>query len=444
VAGAFTAALRARDNDVRLMIPAYGLLDRGKLGLEKKIDSFNITMGWRNELCQMWTKPNTGDCFITNYYFFDNRFQVYTNNDDEVAKFVLFCRAALEACHLDGWEPDIIHANDWHTAAAIRLAWAGRRRPGLVYTIHNIEHQGNQAPYDWELLGVYNGIGDMNLMQQAIITADVVTTVSPSYAEEICTREGGCGLGNDLLAKQRDGRLFGVLNGIDMTNFDPSTDRSLPANYTSINLENKKYCKQYLQDEMGLEDNPSEPLIGIVTNLESKQGTDLVIELIERIMNCSQAQIIVLGNGSHRYETALQQAADRYRGRVAAYIGIDENLERQIYAGSDVFLMPGMFEPCGFRQLIAMRYGALPVARGTGGLRDTIVDMRSIEGGCGYLFSQYESEEIANLLLEVVFRDYRDSKRWNEAICRAMSLDFSWGKTAAQYERLYDLALQHL
>lgn len=439
VAGALPAALRAKGHDVRLMMPAYGLLDRNKLGLKKKIDSFNVQMDWRNETCQMWTNPKTGDCFITNYYFFDNRFQVY-GSGDEVAQFVLFCRAALEACRLDGWEPDIIHANDWHTAAAIRLAWAQEKRPGLVFTIHNMAHQGNQYPDGWALLGVYDGKGSMNLMQQAIYCADVVSTVSPTYAREIVTREGGCGLEGDL--RNKGDRLRGVLNGLDTISYDPATDRSLAANYSKSDWSNKALCKRYLQDEMGLEANPNAPLIGMVSRLDSQKGIELVIQVMDRIADYSDAQILILGSGDRAYEVNIEQIAARHRGRIACYIGFDGNLARQVYAGSDIFLMPSLFEPCGLSQLIAMRYGTLPVARATGGLRDTIVDMRSVYGGCGYLFGNYDKEEMMYTLFECAFKDYRDKHKWNEAIGRAMSRDFSWSTAAAGYEELYKLALQ--
>ena len=439
VAGALPAALRAKGHDVRLVMPAYGLLDRNKLGLEKKIDSFNVQMDWRNETCQMWVNPRTGDCFITNYYFFDNRFQVY-GSGDEVEQFILFCRAALEACRLDGWEPDIIHANDWHTAAAIRLAWAQEHRPGLVFTIHNMAHQGNQYPNGWPLLGVYDGKGNMNLMQQAIYCSDVVSTVGPTYAKEIVTREGGCGLDGDLRSK--GDRLRGVLNGLDTVSYDPATDRSLAANFSKSDWSNKALCKRYLQDEMGLEANPDSPLIGMVSRLDSQKGIELVIQVMDRIVDYSDAQILILGSGDRAYEVNIEQIAARHPGRIAKFIGFDGNLARQVYAGADIFLMPSLFEPCGLSQLIAMRYGTLPVARATGGLRDTIVDMRSVEGGCGYLFGNYDKEEMMYTLFECAFKDYRDKHKWNEAIGRAMSRDFSWSTAAAGYEDLYRLALQ--
>ncbi|MBQ7568058.1 glycogen synthase [bacterium] len=440
VAGALPAALRSRGHDVRLMMPAYGLLDRQKFGLEKKIDSFNVQMDWRNETCQMWVNPSTGDSFITNYYFFDNRFHVY-GNGDEVEQFVLFCRAALEACRLEKWEPDIIHANDWHTAAAIRLAWAkGKDRPGLVYTIHNMAHQGSQYPSGWPLLGVYDGRGSMNLMQQAIISADVVSTVSPTYAREILTPEGGCGLDGDLRTK--GDRVRGVLNGLDLVSYDPSTDKSLAANYSRGNLDNKKLCKSELQRRVGLEQNPDAPLIGMVSRLDFQKGIDLLLQVVDRIIDYSDAQIMVLGSGDHAYEVSVDQAAARHRGRMATYIGYEGDLARQIYAGADIFLMPSLFEPCGLSQLIAMRYGTLPVARATGGLRDTIVDVRSAEDGCGYLFENYDKEEMMYTLFEGAFKDYRDKGRWYAAIDRAMSRDFSWKTAAAGYEELYKLALE--
>lgn len=438
VAGSLPQALRRRGHEVRLMMPAYGLIDRRKWGLEKLSDTFNVRMDWRNETCQLWHNPRTGDRFITNSYFFDSRFQVY-GCGDEIEQFVLFCRAALEACRLEGWFPDVIHANDWHTAAAIRLQWASERRAGLVFTIHNMAHQGNQYAKGWPLLGVYDGKTDMNLMQQAIYCSDVVTTVSPSYAREIVEPAGGFGLDGDLRAKGE--RLIGVLNGIDVEGFDPGRDRVIAVNYSAGDLSGKVACKRALQEEVGLSVDESVPLIGMVSRLDFQKGVDLVMKAVDDVVRYSNAQLFVLGSGNASLEYALREATRRHPGRVANYIGYNADMARRVYAASDIFLMPSLFEPCGLSQMIAMRYGALPVVRAVGGLRDTVSDVRSGNNGCGYLFNDYNVDAMKGALF-AAFEDYNGNRaHWQSCMRTAMQRDFSWDGAAAEYERVYNLAV---
>ncbi len=442
VAGSLPSALRALGHDVHFMMPAYGLLNRQALGLELLHDSFMVDMDWRRENCQLWHNPKTGDRFITNSYFFDSRFQVY-GCGDEIEQFVLFCRAALEACRIEGWQPDIIHANDWHTAAAIRLAWADPKRPALVYTIHNLAHQGNSYPNGWPLLGVYDGHTNMNLMQQAIYSADVVTTVSPSYAKEILDPANSFGLDNDLRAK--GDHLVGVLNGIDTESYNPATDKHLAANYAVDNLQGKARCKKYLQTDMGLAEDPKAPIIGMVCRLDFQKGVELLLETVDRIVRYSNAQVCVLGSGDPRLEDGLRRATERNLGRVANFIGFDGGLARQVYAGCDILLMPSRFEPCGLSQMIAMRYGTLPVAHSVGGLRDTIVDVRADrEKGCGYLFEGYDRERMMEALFAAL-ADYNDNhEAWSKSMEVAMKRDFTWRNAAVEYEKVYELALQSI
>lgn len=440
VAGALPTALRGLGHDVRLMMPRYGLLDVGKLGLTKVLDNFSVEMDWRHEQCQLWQNPFNGDRFIENHYFFGSRFQVY-GCGDEVEQFVLFCRAALEACRLEGWQPDIIHAHDWHTGAAIRLAWASDKRPGLVFTIHNLAHQGNQLPAGWPLLGVYDGREPMNLMQQAIYCADRVTTVSPTYAREICGMEYGFGL--DGLLRERGSRLSGVLNGLDTVSYNPATDNALPANYSAGNMAGKKTCREELHRYAGLWQS-SGPLVGMVSRLDFQKGLDLVIRGLYDIVNYSNAKVMVLGSGNANLENQLRHACSIFPGRVACHVGYQPALARLVYAGSDIFLMPSLFEPCGISQMIAMRYGTLPVARATGGLADTIVDCRVEEGnGYGYLFEHYNHHEMLSALGQAIFDFEHSSDRWQEAVNRAMAQDFSWKLAAKRYTEIYQEALNH-
>lgn len=437
VAGALPQALRALGCEVRFMMPRYGLLDVKKLGLKKVRDNFNVNMDWRNETCQLWRNPENGDSFIENQYFFGSRFQVY-GCGDEVEQFVLFCRAALEACRLEGWQPDVIHAHDWHTAAAVRLAWAAPQRPGLVFTIHNLAHQGNQRPDGWPLLGVYDGQGPLNLMQQAIYCADYVTTVSPNYAREICSGEYGCGL--DGLLRERGNRLVGILNGLDTHSYAPRTDTAIAANYDDDNLKGKVKCKKALLKHFNLPVD-DDPLIGLVGRLDWQKGVSLLLSGIHDIIHHSNAKVIILGSGDHGLEQQVRDACERYPDRVACFIGFNAKLARVVYAGSDIFLMPSLFEPCGLSQLIAMRYGTLPVARATGGLYDTITDCRSDNSrGTGFLFSRFDYHEMLGTLGEalVMYNDW--PQEWRKAMRRGMQQDFTWHQAALSYLGLYESA----
>ncbi|MGM9997777.1 MAG: glycogen synthase [Candidatus Bruticola sp.] len=432
VAGALPGALRRLGHDVRLMMPRYGLLDSEKLGLRKNLDNFEVKMDWRREECQLWCNPKTGDRFIENHYFFGSRFQVY-GCGDEVEQFVLFCRAALEACRLEGWYPDVIHANDWHTAAALRIAWAAPRRPALVFTIHNMAHQGNQRPDGWPLLGVYDGRSPMNLMEQAIWCADKVTTVSPNYAKEICTEQHGFGLDGMLRLKGTD--LSGIVNGIDVESYNPVTDSKLYANYKAGEFYGKERCKEELLREYRLH-GYKEPLVGLVSRLDFQKGIDLVLGAIDSIIHYSDLRVIILGSGDPELSKGVVRAAQRHPGRVGCYIGFDPVRARRIYAGCDMFLMPSLFEPCGLSQMIAMRYGTLPIARETGGLVDTIKD-NFYGDGTGYLFRNYTVDDMLTAFGRALEHYLYKPELWYRTQIRAMNSDFSWERSAKSYAELY-------
>jgi starch synthase len=432
VAGALPAALRRLGVDVRLFLPRYGTINPATLGLVKVLDNFPAPMDWRHEECQVLSAPDGHTLFIENHHFFGSRSRVYGEGDD-AERFVLFCRAALEACRRLDWIPDVIHAHDWHAAAAVRIAWAAPARPALIFTIHNIAHQGLFEAGKWPLLGVYDARGPLNLMEQALYTADVITTVSPTYADEIRRPEYGLGL--DAMLRARSGRLVGILNGIDTHDWNPMTDTRIAAPFSVDNLDGKQYCKAKLQELTGLPNRPHTPLIGVVTRLDPQKGIDLITRSFHEIIHHSDAQMVLLGSGADSYEYSIRMAAAGNPTRIACYIGFNAGLARDIYAGSDMFLMPSSFEPCGLAQMISMRYGTLPIARATGGLIDTIVDRRSPDG-TGYLFSHYSKDEMLGAIGRALL-DFRDRPSWKAAMERAMLRDFSWERSARTYAELY-------
>ncbi|NDD26927.1 MAG: glycogen synthase [Proteobacteria bacterium] len=432
VAGALPAALRRLDIDVRLMLPRYGTIHPGQVGLTKILDNFPTPLEWRGEESQVWGCDEGRTLFVENHHFFGSRGRVYGEGDD-AERFVLFCRAALQACHRAGWMPDVVHAHDWHAAAAVRIAWAAPMRPGLVFTIHNIAHQGLFGPSKWPLIGVYDAHGPVNLMEQALRTADVITTVSPTYADEIRRPEYGLGL--DGVLRERHGRLVGVLNGIDTDDYNPMTDRRIAARFSVDGLDGKAACKRELQAAMGLPQRPDVPLIGVVTRLDPQKGIDLIVKSFHEILHYSDAQMVLLGSGADSYEHSIRMAAAGNPSRIACHIGFNADLARRIYAGSDMFLMPSSFEPCGLAQMISMRYGTLPIARATGGLVDTITD-RGGGSGTGYLFGRYSKDEMLGAIGRAL-GDYRHRESWQQAMRRAMLTDVSWERSARVYADIY-------
>lgn len=436
VAGALPAALRSLGVDVRLFLPRYGVINPAQLGLVKVLDNYSTPLDWRHEECQLLMTPDGNTMFVENHQFFGSRSRVYAENDD-AERFVLFCRAALLACLHTGWIPDVIHAHDWHAAAAVRIAAAAPGRPALVFTIHNIAHQGYYGPDKWPLIGVHDGQGGLNLMDQAIRATDVITTVSPTYAEEI--RRPDYGMGLDGLLRWRADRLVGIVNGIDTNDWNPMTDMRIAAPFSVDNLDGKAYCKARLQEITGLPQRAHAPLMGVVTRLDGQKGIELIIQSFHDILHYSQAQLVILGSGADSYEYSIRMAAIGNPSRVACWIGFNAGLAREIYAGADMFLMPSNFEPCGLAQMIAMRYGTLPVARATGGLVDTVSD-RSHVDGTGYLFGDYTKDAFEGAMGRALL-DYRHRPSWVAAMRRAMLRDFSWERSARTYVETYNWAL---
>lgn len=454
VAGSLPAALVRAGAEVIVMVPKYATIkDEYKAQMEHFSD-FYVSLGWRNEYCGLEKLEHDG----VTYMFIDN--ERYFARDypygffDDGERFAFFSKAITESLqHLPaGFECDILHCNDWQTALApvfLREFYQGLPlydRVKTVFSIHNVAFQGQFSDTVMEdILGVAHipaaasqlrcDACSVNYMLGALRYADAITTVSPTYANEIQTPEFGEGL--DGVLRERSYALQGILNGIDVAGFDPATDKRIAANYTVEDRSGKAVCKAKLQEELGLEVRDDRPLMVMVTRLTRQKGMDLVMYALDRIL-AGGVQVAVLGTGDRDYEDGLRYFQDKYPGTMAARIEFDPALSQRMYAAADMFLMPSKFEPCGLSQIIAMRYGTLPIVRETGGLKDTVIPYNEFTGeGTGFSFSNFNSDEMGDAVFRAarLFWDNRDA--WNQLVTQAMSQDFSWTRSADKYLDLY-------
>ena len=454
VAGSLPAALVRAGAEVIVMVPKYATIkDEYKAQMEHFSD-FYVSLGWRNEYCGLEKLEHDG----VTYMFIDN--ERYFARDypygffDDGERFAFFSKAITESLqHLPaGFECDILHCNDWQTALApvfLREFYQGLPlydRVKTVFSIHNVAFQGQFSDTVMEdILGVAHipaaasqlrcDACSINYMLGALRYADAITTVSPTYAGEIQTPEFGEGL--DGVLRERSYALQGILNGIDVAGFDPATDKRIAANYTVEDRSGKAVCKAKLQEELGLEVRDDRPLMVMVTRLTRQKGMDLVMYALDRIL-AGGVQVAVLGTGDRDYEDGLRYFQDKYPGTMAARIEFDPALSQRMYAAADMFLMPSKFEPCGLSQIIAMRYGTLPIVRETGGLKDTVVPYNEFTGeGTGFSFSNFNGDEMGDAVFRAarLFWDNRDA--WNQLVTQAMSQDFSWTRSADKYLDLY-------
>ena len=454
VAGSLPAALVRAGAEVIVMVPKYATIkDEYKAQMEHFSD-FYVSLGWRNEYCGLEKLEHDG----VTYMFIDN--ERYFARDypygffDDGERFAFFSKAITESLqHLPaGFECDILHCNDWQTALApvfLREFYQGLPlydRVKTVFSIHNVAFQGQFSDTVMEdILGVAHipaaasqlrcDACSINYMLGALRYADAITTVSPTYANEIQTPEFGEGL--DGVLRERSYALQGILNGIDVAGFDPATDKRIAANYTVEDRSGKAVCKAKLQEELGLEVRDDRPLMVMVTRLTRQKGMDLVIYALDRIL-AGGVQVAVLGTGDRDYEDGLRYFQDKYPGTMAARIEFDPALSQRMYAAADMFLMPSKFEPCGLSQIIAMRYGTLPIVRETGGLKDTVIPYNEFTGeGTGFSFSNFNGDEMGDAVFRAarLFWDNRDA--WNQLVTQAMSQDFSWTRSADKYLDLY-------
>lgn len=454
VAGSLPAALVRAGAEVIVMVPKYATIkDEYKAQMEHFSD-FYVSLGWRNEYCGLEKLEHDG----VTYMFVDN--ERYFARDypygffDDGERFAFFSKAITESLqHLPaGFECDILHCNDWQTALApvfLREFYQGLPlydRVKTVFSIHNVAFQGQFSDTVMEdILGVAHipaaasqlrcDACSINYMLGALRYADAITTVSPTYANEIQTPEFGEGL--DGVLRERSYALQGILNGIDVAGFDPATDKRIAANYTVEDRSGKAVCKAKLQEELGLEVRDDRPLMVMVTRLTRQKGMDLVMYALDRIL-AGGVQVAVLGTGDRDYEDGLRYFQDKYPGTMAARIEFDPALSQRMYAAADMFLMPSKFEPCGLSQIIAMRYGTLPIVRETGGLKDTVIPYNEFTGeGTGFSFSNFNGDEMGDAVFRAarLFWDNRDA--WNQLVTQAMSQDFSWTRSADKYLDLY-------
>lgn len=451
VVGSLPKALKAQGVDVRVMLPKYRLIDYEYVGRMEHLGHFNLLFGPVPTYCGIDTLTLDGIPF----YFVDNLAlfggdKVYTGDEQEGIRFAFFCRAVLESMKQIDFFPDILHCNDWQTGLIppmLKEQYQGDERYQniqTVYTIHNLRFQGlfdrdrihsvvglPDRCYTSETMEFY---GLVSFMKGGIVYSDRVTTVSPTYAEEI--RTGYFGERLDGLLRARQDVLSGILNGIDVENYDPATDAHLGAHYDAKNPSQKKKNKRLLQEEMGLQKRDV-PVLSMVTRLTSQKGLDLIACVLDDLMKLD-IQIAILGMGDRHFESILQDAVERYPGRIAMRNELNEGLARRVYAGSDLYLMPSQFEPCGLSQMIAMRYGTIPIVRETGGLRDSVQPYnRYTDEGTGFGFRNYNAHEMLYTVEQAVSYWNNDRDMWARLVQRAMTADFSWNASAKQYLKLY-------
>ncbi len=448
VAGSLPKALRTRLIGCRVVMPLYDSISQELRDSMHFVTSISVPVAWRRQYCGIYEAKYDG----VTYYLLDNQYyfkrgRLYGHYDD-AERFAFFSRACIEMLPAIDFKPDVLHCNDWETGLVpvyYHIFYANQdwyKGIKTLFTIHNIQYQGQ---YGKEILEDVFGIPSananllewndcVNIMKGAIETANWVSTVSPTYAEEILDPWFSHKL--DPILRERSWKLSGILNGIDEKLYDPETDDKIYANFSVKDKSGKAVNKAKLQERLGLEVKPNLPLIGMVTRLVSHKGLDLVKSAIDNIMEFSNAQFAVLGSGDWEYETFFKEMADKYPGRFSLTIGFIPELSSKIYAGADMFLMPSKSEPCGLSQMISLRYGTIPVIRQTGGLKDTITDSGDGEGN-GFTFLNYDSGDMLNTLHRAIYQYNTDKKGWDVLVDRAMKCDNSWGKSAREYIALY-------
>ena len=455
VVGSLPKYFDRNEYDVRVMLPKYACMDAAFLPNLRFVCHFYVNLNWRKQYVGILESEYRG----IHYYFVDNEFYFagsspYNNIYEDVEKFAYFSKAVLASLPYIDYAPDVIHCHDWqtglvpvylHTSFGDDNFYAGIK---TVFSIHNLKFQGR-----WRIREVIDitglpeqifndkeleSYGEANYLKGGVVYADAVTTVSPSYANEITTQEGGEGLHG--LMNARRNVLHGILNGIDYDEFNPQTDPYIESNFSSKSvLSGKKANKAALQKEMGLSVRESAFVIGIVSRLTEQKGFDLVSYIMDDLVSQLDVQIVILGTGESKFENVFHHFHSQYPDKVSAYIGYSEEKAHKIYASADAFLMPSLFEPCGLSQMISMRYGTIPIVRETGGLKDTVQAYNEYENtGTGFSFCNFNADDM-KYVVEYAYHVFRDERKaWEDMMQRAMAQDFSWNKSAGEYEKLYD------
>lgn len=440
-------ALRQRLIGCRVVMPLYDDIPQELKDNMKFVTSLSVPVSWRRQYCGVFESRCNGVI----YYFIDNRYYFKRNglygHYDDAERFSFFSRSVLEMLPYIDFKPDIIHSNDWQTALVpvyYSLFYSQNdwyKGIKTIFTIHNIQTQGK---YSNEILDEVIGIPHeafpimeydkgVNLMKAAIETAHKVTTISPSYANEIQNRYFSYGL--DTILSQRAWKITGILNGIDTFVYDPGTDNQLYGNFTADNLNGKRYCKHSLQKRLNINISDDIPLIAIVTRMIPQKGMDLIKNALNQLLAEENIQVVIIGSGDWEYETFFRETAYSYPGRVSVSFGFTDELVRKIYSGADMLLMPSQTEPCGSAQMIAMRYGTVPIVHEVGGLKDTVSDSGDNVGN-GFTFKNYDAMDMITAVRRAI-EGYRNRDGWNVLVKRAMSCDFSWGRSANEYIKLY-------
>lgn len=455
VVGSLPKYFDRNEYDVRVMLPKYACMDAAFLPNLRFVCHFYVNLNWRKQYVGILESEYRG----IHYYFVDNEFYFagsspYNNIYEDVEKFAYFSKAVLASLPYIDYAPDVIHCHDWqtglvpvylHTAFGDDNFYAGIK---TVFSIHNLKFQGR-----WRIREVIDitglpeqifndkeleSYGEANYLKGGVVYADAITTVSPSYANEITTQEGGEGLHG--LMNARRNVLHGILNGIDYDEFNPQTDPYIESNFSSKSvLSGKKANKVALQKELGLPVRESAFVIGIVSRLTEQKGFDLVSYIMDDLVSQLDVQIVILGTGESKFENVFHHFHSQYPDKVSAYIGYSEEKAHKIYASADAFLMPSLFEPCGLSQMISMRYGTIPIVRETGGLKDTVQAYNEYENtGTGFSFCNFNADDM-KYVVEYAYHVFRDERKaWEDMMQRAMAQDFSWNKSAGEYEKLYD------
>lgn len=461
VAGALPREFARLGHEVKLVIPRYGAIDGAVHGFKEWMRlTVSTFSGPITAIIEEASLPGTAASVLAvrhdPYFGRDGLYQqAGVDYPDNLERFAFFCRAVMEVLRalrqISGWIPDLIHAHDWQTALCpvylrtLSAAPVGLKRPGSLFTVHNLGYQGIFPASDYPKCGLGPELftsqtlefhGSVNLMKGGLALADFLSTVSPTYSREIQTAELGFGL--DGVVAERKDRLAGVVNGIDVEVWNPATDSYLPARYSAANLSNKSACKIALQREMKLP-TAEVPLLGVVSRLVSQKGLDLLADVVPELM-ALEVQLVLLGAGDPSYETRFRSLQARYPKKVGLRVGFDEGLAHRIEAGADMFLMPSRYEPCGLNQLYSLRYGTVPIVRRTGGLADTVVPYSPLavkeRRATGFIFGEATSEALLNTVL-LALRVYRDPEEWRSLVLAGMRTDVSWARSARAYEQLY-------